>query len=157
MAIGMERRSDISDLETHLGYWLRFVSNHVSHGFKLKLASRDVTVAEWVLLRELYGKAKARPSDIAASLGMTRGAISKLADRLAAKGLIAKSAGGSDRRTQILALTHSGRALVPKLAALADKNDAEFFGHLPKETKATLMRVLREIVRRHGLRGTPID
>jgi DNA-binding MarR family transcriptional regulator len=157
MAIGMERREDISDLETHLGYWLRFVSNHVSHGFKLKLAARDVTVAEWVLMRELYGNAPTRPSDIAASLGMTRGAISKLTDRLAAKGLMVRSAGGSDRRTQALALTASGRALVPKLAALADKNDAEFFGHLPKATRATLMRAMREIVRPHTLRGAPID
>ena len=46
-----------SDLETHLGYWLRFVSNHVSHAFSLKLQARDVTVAEWVVLRELFDPA----------------------------------------------------------------------------------------------------
>jgi DNA-binding MarR family transcriptional regulator len=35
----------------------------------------------------------------------------------------------SDRRQQILSLTARGRALVPRLARLADDNDAHFFGH----------------------------
>ena len=26
----------VSELEAHLGYWLRFVSNHVSHSFQKK-------------------------------------------------------------------------------------------------------------------------
>ena len=45
---------ELSPLESHLGYWLRYVSNHVSHAFALKVAARGVTVAEWVVLRELY-------------------------------------------------------------------------------------------------------
>jgi hypothetical protein len=43
------------------------VSNAVSQGFARKLAAEDVTVAEW---------------------GLTRGAITKLAERLVAKGLV---------------------------------------------------------------------
>ena len=35
-------------LENHTGFWLRFVSNHVSHGFARKVAGSGVTVAEWV-------------------------------------------------------------------------------------------------------------
>ena len=55
----MSRPTELSSLESHLGYWLRYVSNHVSHAFSLKLAARGVTVAEWVVLRELY-EARAR-------------------------------------------------------------------------------------------------
>jgi DNA-binding MarR family transcriptional regulator len=77
----------MSSLDAHLGYWLRFVSNQVSHAFSLRLARRDVTVAEWVVLRELYDAIEVVPSTLAERLGMTRGAISKLADRLAGKGL----------------------------------------------------------------------
>jgi hypothetical protein len=36
----------VSELTAHLGYWLRHVSDHVSHAFARKLASQDVTVAE---------------------------------------------------------------------------------------------------------------
>jgi DNA-binding MarR family transcriptional regulator len=108
------RRTPISPLEAHLGYWLRFVSNHVSHAFSVKLAARNVTVAEWVVLREIFELDSIVPSTLADNLGMTRGAISKLAERLAAKELIVQTANQGDRRYQALALTPQGRALLPK-------------------------------------------
>ncbi len=47
-------RSDpASDLTAHLGYWLRYVSNHVSQAFARKVEAHGVTVAEWVLMRQL--------------------------------------------------------------------------------------------------------
>lgn len=146
-----------SDLETHLGYWLRFVSNHVSHAFSLKLRARDVTVAEWVVLRELFDSDDVAPSVLADRLGMTRGAISKLADRLIAKDLIERTASTEDRRQQTLALTADGRKLVPSLSALADRNDAEFFGHLKPTDRAALEKMLRDIVRRHDLKTIPTE
>lgn len=150
-------RHPVSSIETHLGYWLRFVSNHVSHAFSRKVEERGVTVAEWVLLRELYDRDGAAPSEIAARLGMTRGAISKLADRLAAKSLAARSSAGEDRRYQKLELTPAGRALVPKLSALADRNDAEFFGHLSGADRQRLEFLLRNIVKRHSLKSIPVE
>ena len=91
-------KSPPSALEAHLGYWLRLVSNHVSHGFRLKVEKRGVTVAEWVVLRKLMDIGPSAPSHIAQALGMTRGAISKLDDRLADKGLIEIGASESDGR-----------------------------------------------------------
>ena len=152
----MPRQTELSLLESHLGYWIRYVSNHVSHAFSLKLAARGVTAAEWVVVRELYD-AESAPSAIADRLGITRGAISKLADRLIAKGLIARRASAGDRRFQSLALTRQGRALAPKLAALADHNDEEFFADLDRETRDTVMAAMKEIVRRKGLRAAPVD
>lgn len=152
----MAKAKAISPLDGHLGYWLRFVSNHVSHAFARKLANRDVTVAEWAVLRELYDGDLA-PSDLAKRLGMTRGAISKLAERLAAKSLVARTANEDDRRRQTLALTRKGRSLTPGLSALADRNDAEFFGHLEAAERATLGAAMKEIARRRGLRKIPLD
>jgi DNA-binding MarR family transcriptional regulator len=146
-----------SDLEFHLGYWLRFVSNHVSHAFSLKLQARDVTVAEWVVLRDLFDGDDVAPSLLADRLGMTRGAISKLADRLIAKELIERTASMEDRRQQTLSLTAAGRKLVPALSALADRNDAEFFGHLKPAERAALEKMLRDIVRRHDLKTIPTE
>jgi hypothetical protein len=61
---------------------------------------------------------------------MTRGAISKLADRLIAKSL---------------------------LVALADANDADFFDHLAPQNRATLFRILRGIVEKRGLKSLPVE
>src|ERR1700761_1471296 len=129
----------VSTMETHLGYWLRFVSNHVSQAFARKVAARGVTVAEWVVLRALFDADRSAPSAIAERLGMTRGAISKLADRLEAKDFLTRIADKNDRRYQALALTAKGRALVPALATLADENDAEFFGQLSAADRTKIM------------------
>ncbi len=146
-----------SDLEAHLGYWLRTVSNAVSYSFAGKVGQAGVTVAEWVFLRVLYDTGRIAPSLLAERIGMTRGAISKLADRLIDKKLVQRRADPGDRRAHTLALTRSGRALVPKLAVLADRNDAAFFGVLTAGERDQLERLLRKIVSVHELRSMPTD
>jgi DNA-binding MarR family transcriptional regulator len=153
----MPKTTRISGLEDHLGYWLRYVSNQASLAFSRKVMSRDVTVAEWVMLRELYAQAPVAPSALAERLGMTRGAISKLTDRLLAKALLTQVPGKPDRRYQELALTPAGRALVPELSVLADQNDAEFFGHLAPADRAVIERAMKGIVSRLGLQTKPLD
>jgi DNA-binding MarR family transcriptional regulator len=153
----MPKPNTVSPLEAHLGYWLRFVSNHVSQAFSEKLKAKDISVAEWVILRELYVEQPPAPSALALRLGMTKGGVSKLLDRLTAKGWATQTAGTEDRRYRILALTAQGRVLVPKLAALADQNDAEFFGHLKPAERAGLEAVMKDIVRRRGLQTAPVD
>lgn len=145
----------LSPLTAHLGYWLRYVSNHVSHAFARRLEAEGVTVAEWVMIRELWDADAVAPSRLAEQLGMTRGAISKLADRLIEKGLVVRRDNPGDRRAHTLALSAQGHELAPRLAALADENDAEFFGDLPPADRATVERVLREVVARRGLKTVP--
>lgn len=69
------------------------MSRTTSHAFSLKVAAVGVTVAEWVILRELY-QSESAPSALADRLGMTRGAISKLADRLITKDMIVRRPNG---------------------------------------------------------------
>jgi len=147
----------ISDLDSHLGYWLRFVSNHVSQAFARKLQDKSVTVAEWVVMRRLFGTRGAAPSLLADHIGMTRGAITKLADRLADRELVVRRADPQDGRAQTLALTARGRALVPELAALADDNDAEFFRPLTVQERRVLRHLLGRLVEQNGLKIVPVD
>lgn len=144
-----------SSLDIHLGFWLRYVSNHVSHAFRQKVEAHGVTVAEWVVLRQLLATNATAPSDLAAKLGMTRGAISKLIDRLLRKRMVTRASEKADKRYQTVALTARGQKLVPKLAALADQNDTEFFGHWSDEQRTTLVNLLRDIVCRHKWNELP--
>jgi len=153
----MPKAQPISPLEAHLGYWLRFVSNHVSGAFATKLEALHVSVAEWVIARELYDRGATPPSELAALTGMTRGAITKIVDRLAAKSLAGRTPSKEDGRAQTVALTQAGRTLVPKLAALADRNDEEFFGHLKRRERDLIETAMRDIVRRKGLRTLPTE
>jgi DNA-binding MarR family transcriptional regulator len=151
----MPSKSPVPPLSAHLGYWLRFVSNHVSYAFARKLANKDVTAAEWVVLHELYGEKAMAPSTLADRLGLTRGAISKLADRLIQKRLISRENDTKDLRAHTLALTSAGTALVPILAVLADENDDEFFGDMSTKERTALERALKNLVARHGLKALP--
>lgn len=146
-----------SALSDHLGYWLRFVSNHVSQAFARKIEARGVSVAEWVVMRELLDSDAMSPSQLANRIGMTRGAVTKLADKLIEKSLVTRTSDPNDGRAQTLALTARARRLVPELAKIADANDAEFFAHLTRDERVTLARVLRGIVEKRGLKSVPIE
>lgn len=145
----------VSPLEAHLGYWLRYVSNQVSQAFGAKVEACGATVAEWVILRELFDRALV-PSVLATRIGMTRGGVSKIADRLEARGLVVRTGSVEDGRYHELSLTAKGRALVPKLAALADENDEEFFGHLAAAERERIERAMRAIVKRMNLKSVPV-
>jgi DNA-binding MarR family transcriptional regulator len=145
-----------AELTSHLGYWLRLVSNHVSHSFARKLQAFDITVAEWALMRVLF-EIDESPSQLAERMGMTKGAITKLADRLIVKSLMIKTSSRNDRRSHTLRLSKKGESLVPQLAGLADENEAECFSHLSKADRFVLERVLKQSVKRFGLNSIPIN
>ncbi|MBX9710911.1 MAG: MarR family transcriptional regulator, partial [Xanthobacteraceae bacterium] len=81
----------------------------------------------------------------------------KLADRLIAKSLIVRKASTHDGRAQTLALTNRGSALVPRLAALADRNDAEFFDGLTAHERGTLVRLLKSLAERGHMTAIPTE
>jgi len=153
----MESKPQVSELTKHIGYWMRFVSNHVSHGFMTKAEAQGVTVAEWTIMRQMFVAGPVNPSQLAVQMGMTRGAISKLVERLCVKGVVRRTASHGDRRYQSVSLTAKGEKLVPALARLADKNDGEFFGHLTEEARTDLVRLLRSIVDRNGWIDVPVN
>ena len=97
------------------------------------------------------------PSLLADAVGMTRGAVSKLVERLSRKKLAVRSSSEGDRRYQTVELTAAGKRLVPVLAQLADENDREFFGHLKPEEQTWLVSLLQDVVRRHGWKDLPIE
>ncbi|MEO8902089.1 MAG: MarR family transcriptional regulator [Polyangiaceae bacterium] len=153
----MRTDSSPATLDAHLGYWLRRVSNHVSGAFARALQGEQVSVAEWVALRLIYGEARRTSGDLATITGMSRGAMSKVIEKLEGKGLVARGTDPDDNRVQWLSLTRKGMHRVPKLAALADRNDTEFFGCLDEREQAELRRILEKLTEVHQLPDVPID
>lgn len=147
----------ISSLETHLGYWLRLISNQVSQSFARSLDAQGVTVAEWVLLRHLFGQRDAQAALLSKTTGLTKGAISKLIARLHQKGLVQRKDSKSDGRSETINLTSRGEHLVPKLAAIADQNDELFFSCLSARERSTLQTLMSKIAAAKGITGSPVD
>lgn len=149
--------SKVSKLDAHTGYLLRMVSNAVSQEFARRVAGEGVTVAEWVLLRSLHDGKPCAPSVLARILGMTKGAISKLSDRLLEKGLLERTENPEDKRAHRLSLSEKGAGKVPILAGLADANDAAFFSVLSAKEHGNLRDLLNLLITRHGLSAAPVD
>jgi|SRR5579862_1048115 len=145
----------VSELTSHTGFWLRFVSNYVSQSFARKLEGSGVTVAEWVILREMFDVDETSPSALAKKTGLTRGAVSKLIDRLVQKHLVNRAEAADDRRFQDVGLTEAGRSLVPGLAAIADRNDEEFFSGLSTKERGELVATLKKLVTANKIRKIP--
>jgi DNA-binding MarR family transcriptional regulator len=146
-----------SSLEDHLGYWLRYVSNHVSAAFARRLQGYNITVSEWVALRQLYDSDLCSPGELGLRMGMTKGAVSRLIERLQGKGLLTRSASAKDGRAQVLRIAAAGKQLVPQLARLADENDRAFFSVLPQPAQEQLLRAMRLLVEHHKLKQLPTD
>jgi DNA-binding MarR family transcriptional regulator len=114
--------------------------------FERQLDTRGVTVAQWNVLVTVYHGHATTTTEVARYIGIDPGAISRLVDRLADKGLMARSADPASRRRLQLSLTEAGRALVPDLIRIADDNDEAFFGDLPAGERVALMRLLQDLL-----------
>ena len=152
-----EAKRSISGLESHLGYCLRRISNTVTGEFARSLYARQTSVAEWVLLRHLYDREKATPGELAEASTMTRGAISKIIDKLQAKGWIRSKVNPEDNRGQLLSLTPVGRRNLPELAEIADQNDQQFFACLDADERAALKSLLSKLAEHHQIRDIPVE
>ncbi len=72
-----------------------------------------------------------------------------MVDRLVDKGLVLR-AEGKDRRSLRIDLSEKGRQLVPKLALLADDNDAQFFEVLTADERNTLLNSIKKLLEAHN-------
>jgi DNA-binding MarR family transcriptional regulator len=150
-------KTDSSALEAHLGYWLRRVSNHVSGAFAKALQERQISVAEWVALSQIHERPEIRPAELADTTGMTRGAISKVLDKLEEKKWITRKIFKADNRGYALFLTQQGHRALPELKAIADRNDRRFFDCLNAKEKAKLGLLLRKLTASNEIRRVPVD
>jgi DNA-binding MarR family transcriptional regulator len=146
-----------SQLEDHLGYWLRCLSNLVSQGFARRLEKHDVSVPQWVVLRCLYDMENASLNELATTVGVDNGALSRMMERLFQKGLIFRETDPANRRTVRLRLTSAGNKLVPVLAREADENDEAFFGVVGEEERQQLLRTVRTLLTKNGWQGKALD
>jgi len=153
----MPGQSAVSSLETHLGYRLRRVSNQISGTFALALQAEGVSVAEWVALRLIWDPKRMASSQVAEAAGLTRGAMSKVLEKLESKTLVVRTPDSLDSRVQWLSLTRKGVGLLPRLAAIADRNDEHFFACLDPDERAILSGLLEKLTDCHQLRGVPVD
>lgn len=148
-------KSSPSYLHSHVGYWLRCLSNLVSSTFTERLAKRDISVPQWVVLRTLYDKRDVTLKEAAKEVGVDKSSLSRMVERLVRKGFLIR-AEGSDRRSVGLALTPAATKLVPQLARLADENDEQFFHGLSAKKREEFLATVKKLLKTNGWKSSDI-
>lgn len=108
-------------------------------------AQFGLSEAEFDLLAALRraGEPFERPAgDLAAHTMVTTGGLTKRVDRLAERGLVTRSRGGTDARMRMVALTRAGRALIDKAFTAHMQNEQRLISGLTEADAAALHPIL---------------
>ena len=102
----------------------------------------DITVPQYRALVVLSQRGKQPCAALAVALDTKPSTLTRLADRLAAKGLIDRQADSDDRRQIIVSLTSAGRALVARVNKRRWYELTKLVGRVAPSQRATVVRGL---------------
>lgn len=126
--------------------WHDRVSQVLQADLERRFATHGVSPAQFRLLAALARGESDTVRGLATMLRLDGGAVTRLADRLQAKGLVLRERDPTDARSIRLSLTEAGTALVPILDAEADAHERAWFGSLSyselRQYKLTLAKLL---------------
>ena len=132
---------------------------------KLKIALRrvfvaaglDVTPDQWVVLYRLAETAGLTQAGLGERTVKDKTTITRILDRLQARGLLTRRRDPSDRRSQRLFLTPEGENIVSRLVPLVRTFAAAAYADLTDDDKSALRRILGRIENRLDAMLEPKD
>ena len=84
-----------------------------------ELSALEVTSAQYLIIATLAQREADSAAQLCKSFSYDAGAMTRMVDRLEAKGLVQRRRSSDDRRLINLELTEAGKALYPKMKALS--------------------------------------
>ena len=84
-----------------------------------ELSALEVTSAQYLIVATLAQREADSAAQLCKSFSYDAGAMTRMVDRLEAKGLVRRRRSSDDRRLINLELTEAGKALYPKMKALS--------------------------------------
>ena len=129
--------------EGSVGYMMRRILNTVAQEIEREMAPSDLTNAQWIPLFKLFMGSASTVAELARECQLDTGAMTRLLDRLEAKGLLKRVRSSEDRRVVNLELTAQGRVAAQQIpAALCRVQNAHLrgFSHAEWDTLKSLLR-----------------
>ncbi|MEU3226976.1 MarR family transcriptional regulator [Streptomyces sp. NPDC006976] len=105
----------------------------------------DLTPSQATLLCAVRNEPR-QMADLAASLGMTKNALSQLVDRTARRELVGRASSAQDRRVIMLSATPAGKVLAEAFYAEVGKRLPEIASNLDADDQRDFERVATTIV-----------
>jgi DNA-binding MarR family transcriptional regulator len=132
--------------QARVGYWVRLAEARLSANWVKMLEEWRLIPSEWAVLRELYRPGRRSPVELGQVMGMSKGGMSKLIERLVNKGFVRKEVSQFDRRFRAVWLTEYGRDHVSILGPMEESLDLEFYGKLRRGGRDRLIQSLKRIL-----------
>lgn len=139
--------------DARLRAWIAFLQAHalVTRRLEAELhAERGLSLADYDALVQLAiaDDRRLRMSELAERVVLSRSGVSRLVDRLAAEGLVARRACPTDARGSWAELTPAGRDRLRDAAPVHLRGvDAHFLSPIAQEDREGLVRALEAVVR----------
>ena len=128
-----------------IGYMMRRIVNMVTAEIDHELEPSDLTSAQWVPLLKLHMGVGSTVAELARSCQLDAGSMTRLLDRLEAKGLVRRVRSSEDRRIVNIELTDEGTAAAKKIpAVLCGVQNSHLRGFTAEEWQ-TLKSLLRRV------------
>jgi DNA-binding MarR family transcriptional regulator len=135
------------DIRDSLGYLVSNVRSHWIGALEVELKPLDLTAAQYIVIVNV-GAGRARtPMELCRLFQYDTGAMTRLIDRIEAKGLIRRAAHGADRRCVALELTESGEELYPRLLQIVVDMNKRALRGFTREEAAALESLLHRVAR----------
>ena len=129
-----------------VGYMMRRIISLVGHGIEAELESTGLTNAQWVPLFRLYKGDASTVAELARICDIDAGSMTRLLDRLEAKGLCRRVRSCDDRRVVHIEMTDAGNVAAQEIPkTLCRIQNAHLQGFSVEEWK-TLSGFLRRIL-----------
>ena len=104
--------------EDSVGYLMRLILSSMAHGIDTQLAGSDLTNAQWLPMLKLHLGHASTVAELARACNLDAGAMTRMLDRLEAKGLCKRIRSETDRRVVNIALTDTGRTVARGIPAV---------------------------------------
>src|SRR2546422_8552278 len=119
------------------------------------IESAEVGLSDFAVLEMLLHKGPQPVNEIGRRIELTSGAITTAVDRLESRGLVAREAHPSDRRTRIVRLTAAGEQQAAKIFAGHKAAMDLAASGLSKTERATLIQLLKKLGISAGASAAP--
>ncbi len=132
--------------EESVGYMMRRILATVATAVERELEPSGLTNAQWVPLFKLYMQQGATVAELARQCELDAGSMTRLLDRLEAKGLCRRIRSSEDRRVVNLELTPEGSSVAQQIPAVLSRVQNAHLAGFSIEEWTLLKGFLRRIL-----------
>jgi DNA-binding MarR family transcriptional regulator len=137
--------TELKEMNRIVGYVLRRAQLALFEDFARRFKGIDLTPAQFSTLVAIRENPERRQSDIAAALGIQRPNFVALMDNLERRGLAERVRSGADRRSNALALTTAGAALLERAMAAQAEQETAIRARIGEPERLRLLDTLQRL------------